>query len=91
MAALAKSPEARPESVEAVQAALTGAADVPGWSTAEAAAWWKSRGARSGRPGRERRSLLRRGFRPSDEPGGLDSLSVFRFRWMWVTISVADA
>ncbi len=46
VAALAKSPEARPESVEAVQAALTGAADVPAWSTAEAAAWWKSRGAR---------------------------------------------
>jgi hypothetical protein len=46
VAALAKSPGARPESVEVLQAALASASDVPAWSAAEAAAWWKGRGAR---------------------------------------------
>ena len=46
VATLAKAPEARPESVEAIQSALASASDVPAWSPAEAAAWWRSRGAR---------------------------------------------
>ncbi len=46
LAALAKDPEDRPESVEAIQAALAAASDVPAWSAAEAAAWWSNRGAR---------------------------------------------
>ena len=46
LAALAKDPEDRPESAEAVQAALASALDVPPWPAAEAAAWWRTRGAR---------------------------------------------
>ena len=43
LAALAKNPEDRPESVEAFEAALAACRDVPPWTDAEAAAWWKSR------------------------------------------------
>ncbi len=46
LAALAKDPEDRPESAEAVQAALGTASDVEPWPAAEAALWWKTRGAR---------------------------------------------
>ncbi len=46
LAALAKDPEERPESAEAVQAALAAASDVSAWSAAEAALWWRTRGAR---------------------------------------------
>ena len=45
LAALAKKPEDRPESVEAFHAALLAAADGAGWSAREAEAWWRGRGA----------------------------------------------
>ena len=40
---LAKSPDGRPESVEAFDTALAACRDVPPWDDAEAAAWWRSR------------------------------------------------
>jgi serine/threonine-protein kinase len=40
---LAKSPDERPESVEAFDAALAACADVPAWSDADAAGWWRTR------------------------------------------------
>lgn len=45
LAALAKKPEDRPESVEAFHAALLAAADGAGWSARDAEAWWRGRGA----------------------------------------------
>src|SRR6185503_9607557 len=45
LAALAKKPEDRPESVEAFHAALLAAADGAGWSARDAEAWWRGRSA----------------------------------------------
>jgi len=45
LAALAKDPNRRPESAEALAAALAGCRDVPPWTEADAVAWWRSRGA----------------------------------------------
>jgi serine/threonine-protein kinase len=45
LAALAKKPEARPESAEAFGEALAACRDVPPWSEAEARSWWATRGA----------------------------------------------
>ena len=44
--ALSKSPEDRPESAEAFDAALAACSDVPPWTEAEAAAWWRTSGNR---------------------------------------------
>jgi eukaryotic-like serine/threonine-protein kinase len=43
LAALAKSPGERPESMEAFDAALEACRDAPAWNDAEASAWWRSR------------------------------------------------
>ena len=43
LATLAKSPDERPESVEAFEAALAACDGVPPWTDADAAAWWRSR------------------------------------------------
>jgi serine/threonine-protein kinase len=55
LAALAKSPEDRPESVEAFAAGLAEASAAEGdpWTSAKAEAWWRSRGAeiRAGKSG----------------------------------------
>ena len=45
LAALAKNPEGRPETVEAFAAALSTAADGDAWTAAKAEAWWRGRGA----------------------------------------------
>ena len=45
LATLAKSPDERPESVEAFEAALAACDGVPPWTDADAAAWWRSRRA----------------------------------------------
>ncbi len=45
LAALAKSPDRRPESAEAFQGALAACGDVPAWTDAEASAWWRGPGA----------------------------------------------
>ena len=65
LAALAKSPEDRPESVEAFREALD-AVDGGGWSARDAEAWWRSRGAeiRAGRSGGR--------TRPAGSPRTLD-------------------
>ena len=46
MASLAKDPNDRPESTEALDAALADCSDVPPWTEADAFAWWRTRGAR---------------------------------------------
>jgi len=46
LAALAKDPNDRPESAEAFDAALASCSDMPPWTDADAAAWWRGRGAR---------------------------------------------
>ena len=46
LSALAKDPNDRPESVEVFEAQLAACPDVPHWSEADAAAWWRTRGAR---------------------------------------------
>jgi len=46
LAALAKAPDDRPESARAFEEALAACRHVPAWTPAEAAAWWKERGAR---------------------------------------------
>jgi serine/threonine-protein kinase len=46
LAALAKSPDDRPESAEAFHAALASIPDMPAWRPADAAGWWKERGTR---------------------------------------------
>ena len=46
LAALAKAPDDRPESARAFDEALAACRDVPAWTSADAAAWWKERGAR---------------------------------------------
>jgi len=43
LATLAKSPDERPESVEAFEEALAVCDGVPPWTDADAAAWWRSR------------------------------------------------
>jgi serine/threonine protein kinase len=43
LATLAKSPDGRPESVEAFDTALAACRDVPPWDDVEAAVWWRSR------------------------------------------------
>jgi serine/threonine-protein kinase len=55
LAALAKQPEARPQSARAFREALSACADVPPWPETAAAAWWRERGetlkrARAGEP-----------------------------------------
>ena len=44
LAALAKSPDNRPESAVAFGLRLAACTDVPGWTEAEAAAWWRDHG-----------------------------------------------
>ena len=44
LSALAKNPDDRPESAAAFSQRLAACADVPAWTTAEAAAWWRGRG-----------------------------------------------
>jgi eukaryotic-like serine/threonine-protein kinase len=46
LAALAKAPGDRPVSARAFEEALAACRDVPAWTSAEASAWWKGRGAR---------------------------------------------
>ncbi len=46
LAALAKRPDDRPESVDAFHTALTGVPDMPAWRPADAEGWWKERGRR---------------------------------------------
>ena len=55
LAALAKSPDQRPESVEAFHAGLLAASDGAGWTGRDAEAWWRGRGAeiKAGRSGRK--------------------------------------
>jgi serine/threonine-protein kinase len=61
LAALAKRPDDRPESVEAFAAALSAAADGEVWTAEKAEAWWRSRGAEV--------RAARSGGRPA-KPGG---------------------
>ncbi len=46
LSALAKNPDDRPESVAVFDERLAGCRDVPPWTEADAAAWWRTRGAR---------------------------------------------
>ncbi|MGE5414166.1 MAG: serine/threonine-protein kinase, partial [Syntrophomonadaceae bacterium] len=46
LAALAKSPDDRPESVTVFDQRLAACRDVPSWTEVDAAAWWRTRGAR---------------------------------------------
>jgi serine/threonine-protein kinase len=46
LSALAKNPDDRPESVAVFDERLAACRDVPPWTEADAAAWWRTRGAR---------------------------------------------
>ena len=60
--ALAKDPNERPESAELFEARLAACADVPDWTQADAAAWWRTRGAQilAARAGARQSSLTTR-------------------------------
>ena len=70
LAALAKKPEERPESVEAFAEALSASADGDAWTSARAEAWWRSRGAEI--------RAARSGGRAAKSPGSPRTLDVIR-------------
>jgi serine/threonine-protein kinase len=73
LAGLAKDPDQRPESVAAFEAALAACADVPPWTDADAAAWWKTRrpmidAARTGGVATTGTLIIGRDARPAVQP-----------------------